>query len=179
LLASEEKCTFGSIRSYASQFTGGKMPVVIGGGIVGGSVTINGKRIVAGSGDVVIVGGSVEDLPKVSQQYDHVTSLTVDDCSDVQLSRGEKFTANGVGFCRYGSGHVSLSQFSGDVTCPDLDEIDITINSGSVRGQVSSASLETKVNSGSLNLRLHSKIKQPRISAKVNSGSVNITLADA
>lgn len=155
------------------------MSVVIGGSIVGGSVTINGKRIVAGGGDVVIVSGSIEDLPKVNQQYDSVTSLTIDDCSDVQLSRGEKFIASGVGFCRYGGGHVSLSQFSGDVTCPDLEEIDITINSGNVRGQVLSATLETKVNSGSLNLRLHSKSNQPRISAKVNSGSVTITLADA
>lgn len=143
----------------------------VSGDLVGGKVTVNGNVIEMGDG--IVIG---TELPKIDKTINGIQSVDLDDCCDVSLKMGDVFKAVGEGVLRNSGDSATLSQFTGEVTLPNLDELTVTLNSGRIDGKVKTTSVNAKVNSGSVRLTVESESKSPRITATVNSGNVQITV---
>ena len=139
---------------------------VVGGRIVGGNkITVDGVTIITG-----------EPAPEIHEEYYGILNVTIETAESVTLSTGKEFKIDGNGYCQRSGDTAIVSGFAGSIQLPDIDGLDVSVNSGHVSGSIATTNLSAKVNSGSVRLSMRSRVKSPTINAKTNSGEITINV---
>jgi len=155
------------------------MSVIIGGSMRGKSIIASGSQTVVVSGNKVIVDGKVvhegDPLPEIDKTYSGVTNIDISGY-DVHLMPGDELRVKGIGTARQSGTSLSIMDFEGSLEVPDIESLDIHVNSGSVRGSIrENQKLDIQANSGSVLLAFKSK-KPIEIRATANSGDITINV---